>query len=439
MPTDKKLIDDPKDIRLTEQDDIQQILGHPPGWILRWGISLVFFIIALLFIIGWIIKYPDVIKTTIILTTEKPSIRVVAKTSGKLSGLFVSEADSVTQAQHLAILENPAEFEDMLRLENLLLELEPQSGELSESFLLPDTLNLGLLQAPYAAFMQKFQDYLFFLEKNNVFQKTKSLRKQTRFLMDLNTSLERQIKNSEEEEALILQKVERDQELLSEQLIAKEAMEKSESILLQHKRQVENLSIQMINNKVRIEELKVQIIDLQQNKSDQQNNKLLLIQEDLQNLKAALEAWKQNYLLSAPIAGTVAMFKIWSPQQFVEAGEPVFTIVPNEGDDKIIGRATLPAKGSGKVKDSLAVNISLTGYPYEEFGIIKAKVKSISPVPQQDQTYLVEVEIPDTLITTYNKVIPFQQEMQGQADIITEDRRILERIFDKLLSVIKNQ
>ena len=121
------------------------------------------------------------------------------------------------------------------------------------------------------------------------------------------------------------------------------------------------------------------------------------------------------------------------------ANEPVFTIVPNEGTDKIIGRAALPAQGSGKVRDSLAVNISLDGYPDEEFGILKARVKSISPVPQEDQTYLVEVELPDTLVTTYNKLIPFQQEMLGQANIVTEDRRILERIFDKLISIFKNK
>jgi hypothetical protein len=49
------------------------------------------------------------------------------------------------------------------------------------------------------------------------------------------------------------------------------------------------------------------------------------------------------------------------------------------------------------------------------------------------------LEVPETLITTYNKSIPFRQEMQGTANIVTEDQRILERVFDKILSILRNE
>jgi len=69
---------------------------------------------------------------------------------------------------------------------------------------------------------------------------------------------------------------------------------------------------------------------------------------------------------------------------------------------------------------------------------VQAKVKTISLVPEQGQ-FIVELDMPDELRTTYDKVIPFRQEMAGIANIITEDRRILERIFDKILSILKNR
>jgi len=47
--------------------------------------------------------------------------------------------------------------------------------------------------------------------------------------------------------------------------------------------------------------------------------------------------------------------------------------------------------------------------------------------------------MPDSLITTYGKSIPFLQEMGGTGNIITKDRRILERIFDKFLNLTKNR
>ena len=82
--------------------------------------------------------------------------------------------------------------------------------------------------------------------------------------------------------------------------------------------------------------------------------------------------------------------------------------------------------------------IRLDGFPYQEFGSIPATVKDISNVPQ-GVTYQIELEVPGTLVTTYNKTIPFRQEMQGTANIITEDRRILERIFDRIWSMLNNQ
>ena len=45
---------------------------------------------------------------------------------------------------------------------------------------------------------------------------------------------------------------------------------------------------------------------------------------------------------------------------------------------------------------------------------------------------------PDSLITSYDLTIPFQQEMQASGDVITKEYRLLERFFDKLLSAIKN-
>ena len=91
-----------------------------------------------------------------------------------------------------------------------------------------------------------------------------------------------------------------------------------------------------------------------------------------------------------------------------------------------------------KWKEGFDINIRLDGYPYQEFGVVKATVKSKSILPQDD-FYLLELKMPDTLKTTYGRLIPFQQEMGGTGNIITKDRRILERIFDKFLNFTKNR
>ena len=120
----------------------------------------------------------------------------------------------------------------------------------------------------------------------------------------------------------------------------------------------------------------------------------------------------------------------------MQTGEALLTIIPTTGAGKIIAKAKLPIANSGKVEIGQTVNISLNGYPYQEFGILKSKVKQIALVPQEE-FYLLELAMPKALVTTYDKVIPFTQEMKGTAAIVTEDRRILQRVFDKLWSLFK--
>jgi hypothetical protein len=56
-------------------------------------------------------------------------------------------------------------------------------------------------------------------------------------------------------------------------------------------------------------------------------------------------------------------------------------------------------------------------------------IDNISLIPDQEGFYRVDVNLPETLITSYNEEIEFKQEMTGTAEIITEDLRLLERFF----------
>jgi HlyD family secretion protein len=70
--------------------------------------------------------------------------------------------------------------------------------------------------------------------------------------------------------------------------------------------------------------------------------------------------------------------------------------------------------------------------------MVKGIVRSISQVPD-DKLYVLEVELPDGLITYYGNEIPFKQEMLGRAEIITDNRVLIERIFDPIRSIITEQ
>jgi len=111
----------------------------------------------------------------------------------------------------------------------------------------------------------------------------------------------------------------------------------------------------------------------------------------------------------------------------VEINSPVFWIEPDTSS-KILGRVNLPLRKSGKVKIGQEVHIKLDNYPYEEYGIVLAKVSKIGTLPNQN-FYTIDVGFPQGLKTSYGTGIQFQQQMQGSAIIITEKLSLLDRVF----------
>lgn len=431
----EKLIEDPEDIQLNENQEIQQILGSPPNWILRWGIFVFFLTTMGLLAISWLVKYPDIIPARVILTTENPPIRIFARTNGKLSELLVTDKEQVKKGQLLAVQDNTANREDIAKLRVFLDNIKDNNFL---SLTLPRQLSLGSLQSNYAQFSQKFDDYTFFLRRNIDIAKINALKEQINQIKVLNSSLERQRETHSQVVELALKNLKRNESLVEKKVASAREVETAESEYLQQKQQLESLSTSIINNNIRVEDIEIQILDLQNNKLEGKNTKQLAMQENLERMRNELKNWELNFLITAPIDGKVSMARIWSQEQYVKANEEVMAIVPNEKSEKIIAKAMLPNTRSGKIEEGMPVNIRFDDYSYQEFGSVDATIKSISLVPQEG-TYLAEIDIPQKIVTTYGKEIPFRQEMQGTGNIITEDRRILDRIFDKVISSIKNR
>ena len=58
-----------------------------------------------------------------------------------------------------------------------------------------------------------------------------------------------------------------------------------------------------------------------------------------------------------------------------------------------------------------------------------------APIVQQG----VEVELPNGLLSFYDIEIPFSQNMQGNAEILTDKKRLLTRVLNPIRSAISKQ
>ena len=158
--------------------------------------------------------------------------------------------------------------------------------------------------------------------------------------------------------------------------------------------------------------------------------------QSLDQLKTAIKEWELRYLFKSNIEGEVSFMKIWNKNQTINSGDFVFTIIP-KNHSSYICKLQAPVLNSGKVKIGQDVNIKLSSYPDNEFGILTGKIKDISLVPNIEGLYLIDVELPKKLITTHGKEIEFKQEMTGIAEIITEDLRLIERVFYQFKEIFK--
>ena len=430
-------ITDPKQIRLTRQDDLEAIIGHPPGWTLKWGMTVVFCCIALLLGISWFVSYPDIVQAPAMLTTENPPIRLVAGASAKITALLTDNEKVVEKGELLAILENPANTDDVLQLESLLKELSENDPATYLSVQLPEKLQLGTLQSDYADFSRNFEELKYFLNQNIHYRKIRNLKKQIAEIKKLDRSLRKQIAIFEKELVLSQRNVWRDSTLYHQQSLSQLEYENTKAEHLNKQRQLEKLRSGSANNRLEIRQLEAEILDLRQRKSDDENEHFVTISSDIQRLMGAIEKWKQTWLLIAPIAGQVALTNAWSEQQFVEAGKEVLTIIPRESAGKVFARAQLKGNSSGKVDTGMVVHIRLSAYPYQEYGVLNGYIARIADVPTK-LGYEIEVELPHGMVTSYNKEVEFRQEMEGTARIITEERSLLMRILEKIRAAFED-
>lgn len=66
-------------------------------------------------------------------------------------------------------------------------------------------------------------------------------------------------------------------------------------------------------------------------------------------------------------------------------------------------------------------------------------MRNISLAPDEQGNYYVDVILPNGLKTSYNKQLPFDKELKGNAEIVTQDLRLIERFFYQIRELLGKQ
>ncbi|MDR0830937.1 MAG: hypothetical protein LBN95_12645, partial [Prevotellaceae bacterium] len=82
----QKNMEEQNDIEL-KSEEFQEVLSRVPSWIMRWGITLIFIVLAVLIAGSWFFKYPEVLNAPIVVSTQNLPFDIVAKVSGRIDTL----------------------------------------------------------------------------------------------------------------------------------------------------------------------------------------------------------------------------------------------------------------------------------------------------------------------------------------------------------------
>lgn len=413
-------------------NEIREIIGIIPSWFVRYGIACIFIFLLIMLVGCWVFKYPDIISGKVEITVSNIPASIVSKTNGRIEKIFIADNQQVSKDQPLAVIENPANYSNILNMLNIISPID--SFFQNENAVLPElsitTLQLGEIQSSYSTFVKRYSDYKNFIALD--YHQTKidavnfEIKQQEEYLQKLKLKFGL----SKEQLAISKTQFKRDSQLYSNRVIALADYEKAQNQYLQNKSSFESSNTDVLLTKIQITKLKQSILDLQSQKLEQNTQQKNSLKESYELLLASYEEWKKTYLLKSPVDGTITFTQIWKVNQNIKPNDVVFTVIP-QNSKNYIAKIQVPINSSGKIKIGQKAIIKLDDYPYMEYGLLFGYINKVSLIPNND-IYIAEVIFPSKLITSYGKDISVRNELKGNCEIVTKNQRLIYKFVNPI-------
>lgn len=416
-------------------EGVQDILTQPPHWMVRWGNTTIFLILLLILLMSYLIKYPEFVPSTVIISSQNPPEKLEARTNTRVTEIFVEDHQAVSRNQVLMVLQSTADYRDVIALRRIIDSLD--NNDLAH-FPLSEAarFKLGDIQLDYNAFAKALTEEQLYARLQPYSPDYAAANRSLAESRNRIRTLEQQKSLEQTKYELSKREFDRYQELFKEKVVSASELNQEKMKFLQAEQNLENINIT-------ISQLQEGILGIEKTRSgvtiNAEKDKINLTSQTAQlfeQLRKSLNAWEQNYLLVSAVDGVVSFQQFLGRNQFVKAGDILMSVMPNDRD-MLIGRLQIPATNSGKVKEGQKVLLKLDNYPYQEFGMVEGRVKNIANSPDKDGNYYVNVILPNGLQTSFHKTLPFDKELKGNAEVVTQDLRLLERFFYQMRKLLR--
>lgn len=411
-------------------EEAQDILGKLPSWIIRWGMTLIFFIFLGIILGCCFIKYPQVVTAPVSLTTINPPSDLIAKTTGRIDTMFFKEGENVKENDVVAIIYNTADYGDICLVDYILSNIDSLHTNLNDDY------KLGELQNGLSELRGYCSDFTHYLTVQDIPRRQTILSAQIDKQKQYYNKLQRQQNLMLQDLALERNKYQRDSGLYAKKVYSTVEFEQASQAYLQKRNSLEGFEASMTSTEASILQMQGQLAELEMQYNNETSTYRRQISESRSRLQAQIKQWRENYLLTSPICGRLTLTKYWSENQNVVTGDKIATVIPNDSM-QVVGIMTIPSVGFGKVTVGQIVNVRLNGYPYQEYGVLKGVISRLSLVPTggEQSGYIAEITFPNGLNSTYKTKLSLIQQMDGTGDIITKDQRLIERFIQPIRAI----
>lgn len=412
-------------------EEVREIMKEIPSSIIRRGLAIIFLIFVSIIIGSYFFQFKEIVSAPLVITTTNPPAPIICKASGRITRWFVSDGQRIERGDNIALIKNSTNIEDFYWAENIVLQMDSlKIKDNLDKVVLPEKLVLGELQDIYNQLYNNWNNYKGYIESNFLPQKIELLRQQmVKQEQHYQLTLQQQ-KMMEEELEITRNGLKRYESMLNKGGVSEVQIEEARGRVIQSERAYISFIASVKTTEINLISQKRSLLELQEQHHKEVEQFEQDISDNIRTLKNQFKNWRENYLLSSPIKGTVTLTTFWSENHVVNAGERLATVVPNDSS-LIICRSIVPSSGIGKIEIGQQVNIKLTGYPYMEHGMLTGKVSTVSLVPEKEG-YVVEIKLNEGMLSSYSEQLNLVQEMDGSAEIITDEMRMIYRFINPL-------
>ena len=282
-------------------------------------------------------------------------------------------------------------------------------------------------------------EYREILGHQSSYQQIQTIDDELENITALNRTIDIENKHFDIEQELALSALERSKLLYADGLIAKVELEDAERSYEQFVRQLQTTTKSQVQNNIRVEQLNLESQQIAEQRIADLRNYRFRINQIMVTISEQINTWYNQHVVRSDGDGTIELAEYIEPKYTLSAGTHITYVIPPESSDRKILKSKLPIAGSGKVRPGTKSIIKLDNYPYKEYGVITAEITDIAAIPtitEQGGYYDITLELPSSIITDYQHIIPYKPNMTTSVEVITEDKSILQRITEQLTDLI---